>query len=75
MGTKLHPLAYRELWEKAAEVEIGLAISVEPDDQQKLLNALYACREELGGFGEFIICSPEPRGQVWIVRKSVELPE
>lgn len=75
MSTKLPPEAYREVWEKAAEQEIGIAISVAPEDQRKLTNALYACRDSIGGFEDIMIFQPEPPGEVWLVHQGVELPE
>lgn len=75
MTTKLPAEAYSEIWEKAAEQEIGLGVSVEPADQQKFVNALYACKQAIGGFEDIMVFQPEPAGQVWLVHKGVELPD
>jgi hypothetical protein len=75
MATKLPPENYLQLWERAAEQEIGLCINVVPEDQQKLVLALYDCRKTFGGFEELMIFQPKPEGTVFIARKTVELPE
>lgn len=75
MTTKLPPEVYREVWEKAAEVEIGIGIEVVPEDQGKLVAALYACRDRIGGFENIMVFQPEPKGQVWMVKQGVEMPE
>lgn len=74
MATKQPPEHYLPIWEKAAEEEIGLCIQVHPDDQMKLVNALYECRSIHGGFEDFMIFQPKPAGQIFIVRKTTELP-
>lgn len=75
MTTKKPPSFYLPLWEAASAEEIGLHISCVPDDQAKLANALFACRKEMGGFDDLILIQPEPRGTIYLARKTVELPE
>lgn len=75
MTTKLPATFYLPLWEAAAAEEIGLHITVERAHQPLLVNALYACRQETGGFEELMIFQPHPPGTVYIAKKAVELPE
>lgn len=75
MTTKLPATFYLPLWEQAEAEEIGLFITVERDHQPLLVNALYACRQETGGFEDMMIFQPQPPGTVYIARKTVELPE
>lgn len=75
MTTKLPATYYLLLWERASEEEIGLHITVARDDQPKLVNELYRCRQEVGGFEDMMIFQPQPPGTVYIARKTVELPE
>lgn len=70
--SKLPPEHYLKLWEAATEQEFGLGINVVPEDQQKLVNALYECRSVCGGFEEFSIFQPQPPGQVWIAKRLQE---
>ena len=74
MVTKLAPETYLALWERAAAEEIGLEVKVVPEDQAKLINALYDCRKTFGGFEDMMIFQPKPEGTVFIARKTVELP-
>ena len=75
MATKLPPETYLELWERAEAEEIGLCVKVEPNDQMKLVNALYECRSTFGGFEDMMIFQPQPAGTLFIAHKTVELPE
>lgn len=76
MTTKLPPSYYLPIWEQAAEQEIGLHITTDgADSQRSLLNSLYACRQEFGGFEDLMIFQPHPIGTLYICRKSVELSE
>jgi hypothetical protein len=75
MTTKLPARYYLPLWEQAAAEEIGLHITVHREHQPLLVNALYACRQETGGFEELMIFQPQPPGTIYIAKKSVELPE
>jgi hypothetical protein len=74
MTTKLPPETYLQFWQKAEEQEFGICIEVAPDDQAKLMNALYECRQVAGGFEDMMIFQPLPAGQLFIVHKSAELP-
>lgn len=69
MPTKKPPEYYSPLWEQAATEEFGIKIKVEPEDQVLLVNALYECRQQTGGFKELIIMQPQPAGTVFIVHK------
>lgn len=76
MTTKLPATYYLPIWEQAAEQEIGLHITCpDADNQRALLNALYQCRKETGGFEDFMMSQPHPVGTIFIHRKTVEMPE
>lgn len=75
MTTKLPPEAYLKYWEAAAQQEIGIEIKVVPEDQMKLVNALYECKSTFGGFDDLILFQPKPEGTIFIAKKTVELPE
>src|SRR5216684_3608284 len=75
MPTKLPPETYLEIWERASAEEIGLCVNVVPEDQTKLINALYECRQTFGGFEDMMIFQPKPDGTLFIAHKTVELPE
>lgn len=69
MSTKKPPEYYSPLWEQAAMEEFGIKIKVEPEDQMLLVNALYECRKQTGGFEQLIVMQPQPLGTVFIVHK------
>lgn len=71
MTTKLPPEFYLPLWEEAAKEEIGIEIKCEPDDQIRIINALYECRKATGGFADLIITQPKPLGTIFITHKTV----
>lgn len=73
MATKPGHDTYLQFWEEANAQEIGLYIKVDPEDQVKLINALYAARAEYGGYEGMIIFQPAPRGTLYIAHKTVEL--
>lgn len=75
MATKLAPETYLQFWQEAADQEFGLEVKVHPDDQAKMLNALYDCRDACGGFEEMMIFSPSPPGTLFIMKQTTELPE
>lgn len=76
MTTKLPPSHYLLLWEEAEAQEIGLMITCDnADSQRSLLNSLYACRQEFGGFEDMMIFQPHPVGTLYVMKKTVELPE
>lgn len=75
MATKLPAEAYLQYWQTASEEEIGLHITVEPNDQILLVNALYEARKTFGGFENLMIFQPPPAGTVYIARETVELPD
>lgn len=76
MTTKLPPSHYLPLWEEASAQEIGICVTCDgPDSQRSLLNSLYACRQEFGGFEDMMIFQPHPVGTLFIAHKTVELPE
>ena len=74
MTTKLPSSEYLKYWEAADAVEIGVEITVIPEDQQKFINALYDYRNTFGGFENLIVFQPKPEGTVFIAKKSAELP-
>jgi hypothetical protein len=75
MPTKLPPNTYLPLWERAAAEEIGIEVTCVPEDQSKLINALYECRSQVGGFEDLMIFQPKPEGRLFIAHRTVELPE
>ena len=76
MTTKLPATYYLPLWEQAQEQEIGIRITCPNADHQRLLvNALYACRQETGGFEELMLFQPHPVGTIFIAKKTCELPD
>jgi hypothetical protein len=69
MATKLPPEHYLKYWQAAAAAEYGILIQVLPEDQVKLVNALYECRLKLGGYEDLMIFQPQPPGQLFIAKK------
>lgn len=74
MTTKLPTEEYLKYWEAAAAEEIGILVSVEPADQIKFVNALYACRDTFGGYENLMVFQPKPEGTVFVAKKTAELP-
>lgn len=72
MTTKLAPETYIQLWEAAAEQEIGIEVLCDPKDQTKLVNAIYECRNILGGYDDLMLAQPQPPGTIFIMKKMVE---
>jgi hypothetical protein len=75
MTTKLPPETYIQFWEAADRQEFGILINTLPEDQLKLVNALYECRSTFGGYENLMIFQPKPEGQIFIAHKDAELPE
>lgn len=76
MATKLPATYYLPLWEQAHAQEIGILIRcLNADHQRLLVNALYQCRKETGGFEDMMIFQPMPPGTIFIAHKTVELPD
>lgn len=75
MTTKLPSNTYLPFWERAQSEEIGIEITCVPEDQPKLINALYDCRQTYGGFEDLMIFQPKPEGRIFIAHRTVELPE
>jgi len=76
MTTKLPAESYLQVWEKAAEQEIGLELTCAPEDQLKLINALYECRQIVGGFEDMMLAQPLPPGTIFVMKQTVgEMPE
>lgn len=74
MATKLNPLSYSNFWETAAEEEIGLLVECEnAQDKILLINALYECRKQTGGFENLMIFNPQSPNMLFIAKKTVEL--
>lgn len=66
----------RQIFYRAQEVEVGIAVEVMPEDVYRTKNQLYAIKKELN-ITDFAIFEPEPidgKTEIWIVKKSVELP-
>ena len=75
MGTRLSPETYLQFWQEASGFEFGLEVKVHPEDQSKMVNALYECRDTFGGFEDMMIFQPQPAGTLFIMKNTVELPE
>jgi len=76
MATKANPLSYLNFWEEAASLEIGLFVECASEDDKRLLvNALYECRKQSGGFDDLMIFQPNPPNVLYIAKKTTELPE
>lgn len=70
----------RQLWYRALEVEIGIAIEVDPSDIHRTKNQLYAVRKELADptLEALMMFEPEPIdgvAEIWICKKDTELPD
>lgn len=74
MTTKLPPEEYLKYWEAAEAQEIGIYISVEPEDQHRFVNALFASRKTFGGYENLMVFQPKPEGTIFVARKTAELP-
>lgn len=75
MATKANPLSYLNFWEEASALEIGLYVECASEDDKRLLvNALYECRKQSGGFENMIIMQPTTT-MFYIMKKTVEMPE
>ncbi len=74
MTTRPPPDEYLKYWEAADAEEIGIEIKVEPEDQQRFVNALFNCRKTFGGYEAQMVFQPKPEGTIFIARKTVELP-
>jgi len=76
MATKANPLSYLNFWEEASALEIGLFVEcAHEDDKRLLVNALYECRKQTGGFDDLMIFQPNPSNVLYIAKKTTELPE
>jgi len=74
MTTKANPLSYLNFWETAAEEEFGLLIECATEgDKRLLVNALYECRKQSGGFENLMIFQPNPPNVLFIAKKTTEL--
>jgi hypothetical protein len=76
MTTKPNPLSYLNFWQEASSLEFGLLVEMATEDDKRLLvNALYECRKQSGGFENMIIMQPNPPNVFYIMKKTVEMPE
>lgn len=73
MGTHLPVDYYQPLWEQASKEEIGLCVQVEPEDHNRFVNDMYACRQHTGGYEELMLFQPLPQGTIFIAKKMTEL--
>lgn len=75
MTTKPNPLSYLNFWQEASELEFGLLVEMaSEDDKRNIVNALYECRKQSGGFENLIIMQPTTT-MFYIMKKTVEMPE
>lgn len=74
MTTKLTPTLCLALWRKACEYEIGIAIPVSDIDLARPM--MYTARKEANEpeLDAFMLCVPSTQDELWLVRKTVELP-
>jgi hypothetical protein len=73
---KLSPELIRPIWERAQEAEIGIA--VETNDPTALRHTLLTARKEFpdsAAFDEIMTFCPKGLEEVWLVRKSAEIPD
>jgi len=76
MTTKANPLSYLNFWEEASALEFGLYVACADEaDKRLLVNALYECRKQSGGFDELMIFQPNPPNVLFIAKRTTELPE
>ena len=72
--TKLTPEAGLTLWKRAKASEFGLAVKTK--NAKTFSNALWAIRQEVGGFMDMVIIFPNGRpDEIWIVHKEVKLED
>lgn len=72
MGTKPDPLSYLNFWEEAQAQEFGYLIECKTEqDKRLLLNALYTCRKQTGGFEELMIFQPSTT-ELFIAKKTYQ---
>jgi DUF1365 family protein len=76
MTTKLPSETWLHYWYEALREELGLFIEVAPDDKMKLVNSLYAARQEASDpkLDGLMIMQPM-ENVVYIIHKPVEIPE
>lgn len=75
MATRPPPETYLQFWREAQKQEFGIEVKVHPDDQPKMVTALYECRDTFGGFEDVMIMQPPPSGTLFMMKKTTELPE
>ena len=67
--TPKNPQIWTELWARASQEEIGIAISVE--NPNLIISYLGSCRP--AGFEDYTICRTEDQNTLFIVRPGVTL--
>lgn len=73
MATKPDPLTYLNFWQEASQQEFGLLVLCDTEDDKRLLvNALYECRKQSGGFENMMILQPNPANTFFIAKKTME---
>ena len=71
MATKANPLSYLNFWEEAASLEIGLFVECATErDKRLLVNALYECRKQTGGFDDLMTFQPHPSNVLYIAKRT-----
>lgn len=68
---KLSPEILAAIWQRAGEEEIGISIAV--SDPKQFRFKIWEARPE--EYRDFMTFLPEGRNEVFLVRKSVELPD
>ena len=73
---RLTPSIAAALWEEAKKLEVGLRFEIDPNQIEPVRALLYAARKdsndpELQNFS--VITGPDTK-EVWLVRKSAEVP-
>lgn len=74
---RLHPTTWLPLWERALEVEIGIAFKVTGVTREYFRNTLYEAKKGDPRFDELIMFLPggSAKDEIWICKKQVELSE
>jgi hypothetical protein len=73
MVPKFNPDILLALWERAAEEEMGIAI--ETSDPVRLRHQIWEAKPDGEAYEDLMTFCPEGRKEVFIIRKSVELPD
>ena len=72
-----HPSTWLPLWERALDVEIGIAFKVSGVTREYMRNTLYEAKKQAADprLNDLIMFLPagEASGEIWICKRQVEL--